>query len=923
MDLLELQRKLLSPKIKLLGDILGEVITEQTDKSKLHLEEEVRLLAKKFREENDLSAFNALATKLQNLDLDETSVLIQAFSLFFQLVNLAEEDYRISTWDFLEKMEDTVTEAIREAKNSGYSLEDLLGLLTSTRIKLVWTAHPTEARRLTNMIKLRKIYNILKGTQDLEEIKKYVTLIWQSDDIREERITILDEVRNALFYFDNTIFDILPDIILAIETGILQNYGKEVKVPRLLEFGSWIGGDRDGHPGVTSSVTIQTLLLHKRLCLRKYLSSIKLLLQDFSSSTNIVPVSKELEKSISKDEKLLPEFAAQTRKLNQKERYRRKLDLMRIKLENTLKEVDRLAEEVGLGKTLVGFKGGNLSSKGTFYSRSRELLEDLQIIERSLKQNKGKIICKGTLEKVILQVRFFGFHLAPLDLRQHSGVHETALFEIFEKIGMTDTKNLPRNQLLKLIRTELVNPRPLGVKAFFDSFSSSTKELISTLEVAKDSLQKISPRSIESYIISMSRDEVDILTVMLLMKEVGLVEVQNSKVVKASLDIVPLFETREDLAKASSVLRNLFVDPLYRSYLDCRDMLQEIMIGYSDSGKDAGILQSNYSLYNSQLEILQLAKEHAIKVKIFHGRGGSVSRGGGPTHKAILGIPYTPLIKITEQGEVIGWNYSNPHIARRHLEQIISAMIIRGLRELQSHSNDPSKEYNELFGRLASESCRVYEKLVKKDPGFIRFYLDYTPIDAVERATIGSRPSRRKSGDAKSIDQLRAIPWVFSWMQTRAMFPSFYGSGTALEKEINDGNLQTLQEMYQTWPYFNSLINNMQMVMAKADYNIARKYVQLVKSNPKYFEIITQEFEKARSAILRVTGNSEPLSHAPDILNSIKRRNVYIDPLHLIQIRLLEEWRQKNRPEDMSPRSLLRLLLLTQNGIAAGMRNTG
>ncbi len=538
-------------------------------------------------------------------------------------------------------------------------------------------------------------------------------------------------------------------------------------------------------------------------------------------------------------------------------------------------------------------------------------------------ENKGEIICRGTLENLITQVRFFGFHLAPLDLRQHSEIHENAIFEILDKIGIKEPRQLSRDELEELLKKELLNPRPLGVMAFFDSFSSQTQELISTLEVARDSLQRISPRSIESYIISMTRDEVDILTVLMLMKEIGLLKIEKGKVVKADLDVVPLFETREDLAKAPDVLRNLFTDPIYSSYLECRHYMQEIMIGYSDSGKDAGIIQSNYSLYRAQTELLNLAQEMEVKLKIFHGRGGSVSRGGGPTHKAILGIPYTPWIKITEQGEVIGWNYSNPQIAKRHLEQVISAMVKRTLKEFRGKSFTPPQQFVDIFQQLAEESCRVYEYLVKKDTGFIKFYLDFTPIDAVERATIGSRPSRRRSGSATSINQLRAIPWVFSWMQTRAMFPSFFGAGSAMVKEIDNGNLEMLKEMYNAWPYFNSLINNMQMVMAKADYIIAEKYLSLVEDNNKYFELIKSEYQRAYEGILQITGNSEPLSHAPDILNSIRRRNVYIDPLHIIQVRLLNEWRKLGRPEQMHPKSLLRLLLLTQNGIAAGMRNTG
>ncbi len=924
-DLLAFQKQHLSPKIKLLGDILGEVIVDQAGPESLEMEERIRLLAKRFREEFDRTAFEQLVHEIDRLDRNHLSIVIQSFSLFFQLANLAEEDYRIAINRTMhDQTEDNLSYVMKFVKEQGLGIDELLGVLGNIRLKLVWTAHPTEARRLTNMIKIRQIYDELSGNVDREEIKRLITLIWQTDDIREEKVNILDEVRNVLFYFDTSVFRVLTDLLRTMERSLATGFGRDVELPNFFEFGSWVGGDRDGHPGVTAVVTIQTLLLHKRLCLRKYVEMVRTLIQDLSPSINKVAVTEELEQSIASDERLLPAFAASTRRLNRSERYRKKLDFIRVKLENTLEQVERIAEDVGLGRTLVGSRGNvSVSHVEKGYERSSEFLEDLMVIDRSLRANRGAIIADGRLSDLIQQVKVFGFHLAPLDLRQHSGVHMAAINEIFETIGLPKLSSLNREERKATLLWELMNPRPLGVLKIAENCSNEAQELLQTLEVARQALTLVSPRSIESYIISMTRDETDMLILMLLMKEIGLVEIRDGKVTQAMLDIVPLFETRDDLVRAPEVLRTLFANSMYRSYLHARGGIQEVMIGYSDSGKDAGILQSNYSLYTAQLGFIEVAKEFGVKLRIFHGRGGSVSRGGGPTHKALLAVPYVDQVKITEQGEVIGWNYSNPEIARRHLEQVISAMVIRAISERYGKSQAVSEEYLDTLKDLAQIGCNTYEKLVKHDPRFIPFYLSFTPLDAVERATIGSRPSRRKSGSASSIADLRAIPWVFSWMQTRALFPSFYGSGSAFSQLMAMKGEERLREMYQNWPYFNSLINNMQMVMSKVDFDVSKLYLSLVDANQEVFDQIWEDFIKAEEAILKITGNDKLLGHAPDLLNSIKRRNVYIDPLHAVQVKLLKEWRAKGRPEDMKPKGILRLLLQTQNGIAAGLRNTG
>ncbi len=700
----------------------------------------------------------------------------------------------------------------------------------------------------------------------------------------------------------------------------------------LIKFGSWVGGDRDGHSGVTAKVTIQTILLQKRLCLRKYLTSVRILIQDISSSINQTKISKELEISIENDSKIFTEFSSKTKKLNQLELYRRKLDFIRLKIINTLENVEDKAEQVGLGRTLVATDTSTQLVQSSYhYIHPNDFLEDLLLIDNSLRQNKGDIIANGRLSLLITKVRIFGFHLAPLDIRQHAEVHNNAIDDIFHYIDLPKYTELDKKGKIKVLLDELKNNRPLGITSYFESYSETTKELISTMNVIRDSLNTISSRAIESYIISMTRNEADIYLLLLLLKETKLVVIEDNKVSSASLDLVPLFETRDDLLNSAMVMDNLFSNTLYRSLISVRGDIQEVMIGYSDSTKDVGYLLSNYRLIVAQQELVKVAEKHKIQLKIFHGRGGSISRGGGPTHKAVLSQPHGTVFKtkITQQGEVIGWNYSNPEIGRRHLEQIISSMITRSINDTKLlEAKNPaylSKENMYNFELLAEYSGRYYEKLVKNNSDFIKFYMEFTPLDVIERATIGSRPSRRTKSDVQNIESLRAIPWIFSWMQTRLIFTTYYGVGSAFKEFEEKNEFSILVNLYQTWPYFTSLIDNLQMICLKVDLQIAEQYLKLSnsKNGKEMFQVIKDEYNRTVKYILLISTSKSLMEKTPDIQNSIKRRNPYIDPLSLIQIDLLQTWREIKNDEETDNLETLRQLLQTVNGIAAGLRNTG
>lgn len=944
---LQLSKLILSPTINLLGKILGEVIIEQAGEEHFHLEEKIRQVSKAFRE-GDLDTLLELERITATLTPKQRIVVIKSFSIFFQLVNLAEEDYKIHLNDLYRKEEgrlDTLKNTIVYAKSMGLTKLQLFKILEKLQFKLVWTAHPTEARRLTNLIKLREIFTLIEKLHDLDEvshiyrnivqrIKVNITLLWQTDDLREEKVKILDEVRTNLFYFDNTIFSILPELIHELKYHIKEIYGEAefTSLPVFLEFGSWVGGDRDGHPGVTANVTIQTLLLHKRLCLRKYSEEITTLIQELSSSTNQIQVSDQLKYSIEKDANVFKDFADRTKNLNRYEIYRKKLDFILLKLKNTLELVEQTAEQVGLGRTLVGSQivdEGVEIHKSMYYSRSSEFMDDLMIIDHSLRENKASVIADETLTLLITKVKIFGFHLAPLDLRQHSKVHHQAIGDILNCIGISNFNEKTYSEKKKIILNELKNPRPLGVLSYYQQLSDQTQELFSTLQVAKDSLTRISPRAIQSYIISMTQNDLDLYIVLLLMKETNLVNIVNNEVISSDLDIVPLFETKEDLENAPEVMDGLFSTPLYQSLIQSKGNIQEIMIGYSDSTKDVGYLQSNYQLITVQKELVRVTKKYGIKLRMFHGRGGSISRGGGPTHRAILSQPPGTLfrMKITQQGEVIGWNYANPMIAHRHLEQILSAMIQRSILDTTYDENDNpaalKEEYINEFRKIADIARVQYEDLVKKNSKFIPFYLQYTPLDAIERATIGSRPSRRKSDKVLDIDSLRAIPWIFSWMQTRLIFTTYYGVGKSLHLYIEENGIDKLVEMYQSWPYFASLLDNLQMLLLKVDIAIAEKYLSLVDEGTEIFEMIVEEYKMTVDCIKKIAGIEILMGNYPDIRNSIIRRNAYIDPLSLIQIELLKQWREEGRPGNYLSSGLQKALLQTINGIAAGLRNTG
>lgn len=899
--------------IAYLKAILSDVLLEQVGEKLLKVIEH-------------LSASGALP----RLSLNETSEVIQAYSINFQLINLAEENFgmqeRRATQRKGEPVSGSIEECVRVFRKNKVSPDKIQSLLNQLSIAPVLTAHPTEVKRRTVLEKHRKIYlAIFKKENPIwtdrekelirEELLGEVQKLWQTGDIRLESPKVEEEVLNGIFYFNKTFFEVLPMLYDELFYQLGRYYPKyEFSIPpSLLLFGSWVGGDRDGNPFVTGEKTRWALMAHKELAISKYMEIISQLISILSMSRQLILPSKELLVSIKDDARDMGVEGQKIAARNPHEPYRQKLSLMRKKLENTL--------------------GHNGAGVGEHYKTAEEFIHDLNIIKTSLCENKGERIAKLEILPLIRQTETFGFHLAKLDIRQHSEIHRMAAAELLLEAGIVKSGYLalPEQDKVKVLSGELASVRPLVPD--YVRLSHETKEVLDTFKVIKYAQDKISWDAIGSYIVSMTHNASDILTVQLLAKEAGLCGISddNEKMFNR-LDIVPLFETIDDLRRAPVILKSLFSNHTYRRYLAKRDNIQEVMLGYSDSCKDGGILTSSWELYHAQKEITEAAAEYKIKLKLFHGRGGTVGRGGGPTHKAILAQPrgtVNGLIKITEQGEVISSKYANLGTALYNLNMLVAGAMEATLGSEQSimvNSEQSKKEniFEEAFKEISEISYRLYRELVD-DADFLTYFYQATPIEELEHLKIGSRPTYRK-GKGK-VEGLRAIPWVFSWNQSRHIIPGWYPFGSSLKVFVkNDASRERLlREMYATWPFFNNLVDNIQMVIAKSDMTIARLYSSLVKDKrirDRIYGKISREFNLTVQMLLKITGQKKMLDNSPFLQRSINMRRPSIDPVNYIQVMLLRRLRHA-RASSNEREKLITTLMMSINCVAAGLRNTG
>ncbi|GIO34329.1 MULTISPECIES: phosphoenolpyruvate carboxylase [Paenibacillus] len=916
---------LLRRDVRFLGNILGEVLVHQGGNELLDIVEKIRETSKSLRSVFLPELYEDFKQIIKTLEPDIRHQVIRAFAIYFQLVNIAEQNHRIRRKrDYERSAGETVQpgsieSAVQDLKDRQFTYEEVQEIIESLSLELVMTAHPTEAMRRAILDIHKRIsedvmlldnptLTFREREQLREKLLNEVITLWQTDELRAGKPTVLDEVRNGMYYFHETLFHVLPEVYQELERCLNKYYpGHNWHVPTYLRFGSWIGGDRDGNPSVTAEITWETLRLQRKLAIREYQRILSEYMQYLSFSTSIVDVSGELLKSIADDREQV-EITRRTVWHNEKEPYRIKLVYMMEKISNVLDDSKKETPQA--------------------YGTPLDFIEDLKIIDRSLRFHYADYVADTYIQKLIRQVELFGFHTAALDIRQHSQEHENAMKEILAQINVTpDYSKLSEEEKIKLLAQLLSEPRP--ITSNYHQYSASTKECLDVFRTVYKAQQEYGKQCITSYLISMAEGASDIMEVMVFAKEVGLFRVNGDGTVHCTLQAVPLFETIEDLHAAPEIMKRLFHLPIYRQSIAARNDLQEIMLGYSDSNKDGGAVTANYELRVALKELTAVANEAGIKLKFFHGRGGALGRGGMPLNRSILAQPASTIgggIKITEQGEVISSRYSLKGIAYRSLEQATSALITAAINNRSPQEDDEREAFWDNIVREMSEvSRKKYQDLIFRDPDFLKFFKESTPLPEVGELNIGSRPSKRKNSDR--FEDLRAIPWVFSWTQSRFLLPAWYAAGTGLQSfyQNKEENLKIMQEMYGKFSFFTSLIDSLQMAIAKADMIIAHEYANMSKNEEarqRIFKLIEEEFKLTSDLILKITGQKEILDNVPVIQESIRLRNPYVDPLSYLQVQLLSELRGL-REKDEDDAELLREVLLTINGIAAGLRNTG
>ena len=965
--------RLLGERLELVEDLWETVL-----RSECPPEQAERLLRlKQLSDPDEADVTGAIVQLIREMDLAEAIAAARAFSLYFQLVNILEQHIEEDTYlDSLKNQENgpsdpflpalanqtdpaTFRQLFARLRSLNVPPAQLEKLLRTLDLRLVFTAHPTEIVRHTVRHKQRRVATLIQkleqgsGLNCLErqglrlQLEEEIRLWWRTDELHQFKPTVLDEVDYALHYFQQVLFDAMPQLRDRIRAALKLSY-PDVEPPRdsFCTFGSWVGSDRDGNPSVTPDITWRTACYQRQLMLERYLKAVNELSDQLSISMQWSQVSPALLESLEMDRLRFPEIYEERAARYRLEPYRLKLSYTMERLRLTHQRNQQLAdagwESPCDGSAPPPPMGGSMAPAPTqelHYSTVDEFRYDLELIQDSLERTG--LSCES-LQHLISQAQIFAFCLASLDIRQESTRHSDALDELSRYLQLAvPYGEMDEAQRVEWLLSEIQTRRPLLPPTA--KWSAATAETFAVFRMLQRLQQEFGSRICRTYVISMSHTVSDLLEVLLLAKEAGLVDPIAQR---AGLLVVPLFETVEDLQRAPAVMGTLFRHPFYLALLgsDGGQPLQEVMLGYSDSNKDSGFLSSNWEIHKAQIALQRLAIEHGVALRIFHGRGGSVGRGGGPAYQAILAQPSGTLsgrIKITEQGEVLASKYSLPELALYNLETVTTAVL---QNSLVSSPVDETPSWNELMGRLAARSRDHYRALVHDNPDLVAFFQQVTPIEEISKLQISSRPARRKSG-AKDLSSLRAIPWVFGWTQSRFLLPSWFGVGAALQEELDQdpGQLELLRLLYQRWPFFRMLISKVEMTLSKVDLDLAHHYVQALgrSENREAFEAIFQsiaaEFGLTRDLVLAITGHSRLLDGDPALQLSVDLRNRTIIPLGFLQVALLRRLRDQNRQPPMSETSasssddgrtysrseLLRGALLTINGIAAGMRNTG
>ena len=921
---------LLSNDIHFLGDILGQVIRRHAGIELFELVERMRALTKARRIDDDPAIDARIVQLVNNFRTAESKLIARAFAVYFELINLAEEQYRIQVLRDRERkahplpLRESIASAVATLRQMGVDEIEMKQLLDRLHIELVFTAHPTQAKRRTVLSKLGRMAKSLterhnrellpSELQQLEDhVRAEVTSLWFTNRMRTAVLTVTDEVRTGLYYVDTTLWEALPAVYRAMAQALADHYPTLEVPPRFLTFGSWIGGDRDGNPNVTSDVTAETLRLHRGLAVNKHRETAVLLNRSLTVSDQLVDIQPEIKEAL------------QTVHLESDH-----LQFLQGRYPNEPYRLwaAALAEELGAaaaGKMVERLKG--ISNLPLALKSMDDLLYPLNLMNETLRQSNLRDLAQDTLVQMRYQGQVFGLHVARLDIRQYSDYNTAVLDELLRLLGRHDQfGELTPVERAEVLSEQLAAPNPDLSQLKRDDLTPETAETLDLFQVLYRAFDFYGRELIGPYIVSMTHGPEDILAPLLLAKWHGLC--LDSEREQEGLTFVPLFETREDLRAAPVVLSDLFNHPAYKPHLQRVNREQIIMIGYSDSNKDAGYMAANWELYQAQDVIAATCKQHHVVWTLFHGRGGTIARGGGPANRAILAQPpgsVSGRIRITEQGEVIDERYSHPAVARRHLEQVVHAVLVASAPEHLSRSRKLKPAWREAMDELTAVSYRTYRKLVYETPELLDYWQQATPITELSQMQIGSRPSRRTA--KATFASLRAIPWGFSWMQSRHVLPGWYGVGEALEAFGSTlKRRKLLQEMYKEWPFFKVVIDNAQVSLAKADMGIARLYADLVedeKVREQIFGEIETSFYRTRDQILQVTGQRALLDNDLTLQRSVQRRNPYVDPLNFIQVALLRKLRFL--PEQNSPKAqeLLQTVFLTINGIASGLKNTG
>jgi len=901
--------------IRLLGRLLGDTLREQEGAARFELVEAIRLSALAFRRDGDVAARAALEELLDQLGHDTAISVVRAFSFFSQLANIAEDLHhnrrrRAHLMAGSPLQEGSFALALARLQGAGIDKEALQTFLSRALISPVLTAHPTEVQRKSILDRQLETAELLNRRDRValtpeeerdndESLRRTILTLWQTRITRSARLSVYDEIENGLAYYHYTFLRELPKLYAEIEDRLDEQFGG-LHVDPLLKIGNWIGGDRDGNPNVTAEVTRHALQRQSELALDFFLSEVHTLGSELSQARRLTKVSSSLEELASRS----PDKSAH----REDEPYRRALTGVYARLATTARGFGHdHAARAALGEA-------------TPYASCAEFIADLDVIAESLKTHRGRRVARGRLRDLRRAAEVFGFHLCALDLRQHAGVHEQVVAELFERgANRAGYAGLAEDGRRLWLLTELALPRPLRSPHL--DYSELTRSELSVFDTAAALQQRYGAEALPNYIISGTNGVSDLLEVALLAKEAGLL--QPGEQPRMTINIVPLFETIDDLRGCAHIMDELFSLPTYRALLASRGDTQEVMLGYSDSNKDGGFLTSNWELYKAEVELVKLAARHGIQLRLFHGRGGTVGRGGGPSYQAILAQPPGAVngqIRITEQGEVIWAKYANPEIGRRNLEALIAATLEATL--LSREVEEGLATYHETMDQLSAIAYRAYRNLVYDTPEFTEFFREATPITEIADLNIGSRPTARKASGR--IQDLRAIPWVFSWSLARIMLPGWYGFGTAVETYLEthgDVGLARLQEMHRRWPFLQALLSNMDMLLAKSDMGIASRYANLVrdtKVRERIFGAIHAEWQRSVRHLLAITGQKELLQTNPSLARSFRNRSPYIDPLNHLQVTLLRR-RRGGDTDDIVKRAIL----LTINGIAAGLRNTG